>query len=253
MGLELQKAGIWKRIAAWMLDVILFIVLVVGFIALISGLVNYKSHIEELDSYYDKYELEYGISFNTTEQEYDAMTEQEVEKYHQAYDALTSDGKAMKTYNLIVSLTLVIITVSLLLTYLLLEFLVPLIFGNGQTVGKKVFGIGLVRVDCVKVSNIQLLVRSILGKFTVETMVPVYIILMIFFGMTGVLGLIIIAGLFLTQVIMLLVTRNHLTIHDYFAGTVAVDIQSQNVFNSTEELIEYKNKLHAEKAARQDY
>ena len=253
MGLDLQKAGIWKRIAAWMLDVILFIVLAVGFIALMSGVLNYKSHIQKLDSYYEKYELEYGVSFNTSEEEYEAMTKEEVDSYHQAYSALTSDAKAMKTYNLIISLTLVIITMSLLLTYLLLEFLIPIILGNGQTVGKKVFGIGLVRVDCVKVSVIQLIVRSILGKFTVETMVPVYIIFMIFFGMTGALGLVIIAGLFLTQVVLLLATRNHLTIHDYFAGTVAVDIQSQNVFNSADELIEYKNKLHAEKVARQVY
>lgn len=253
MGLDLQKAGIWKRTAAWMLDCILFIILAVGFVALISGIVNYSGHIKELNSAYEKYESEYGISFNTTQEEYDAMTDEEVEKYHQAYDALTSDSKAMNKYNLIISLTLVIITISLLLTYMLLDFLIPLMLGNGQTVGKKVFGIGLVRVDCVKITSMQLLVRTLLGKFTVETMIPVYIIFMLFFGMTGMLGIIIIAALGLTQIIMVLATRNHFAIHDYFAGTVAVDIQSQMVFNSSEELIEYKKKLHADEAARRDY
>ena len=253
MGLDIQKAGVWKRIAAWMLDCILFIILAVGFVALLAEIVGYNKPIEELNAAYEKYESKYEISFGITQDEYSAMTQEEIDRYNQAYDAITSDSSAMKAYNLIINLTLVILTGSLLLTYLLLEFLIPILFGNGQSVGKKVFGIGLIRVDCVKVSNIQLLVRTLIGKFTVETMVPVYIILMLFFGTTGMLGLIIIAGLLLTQTIIFLVTRNHLTIHDYFAGTVAVDIQSQKVFNTSDELLEYKKKLHSEEVARKDY
>lgn len=253
MGLDLQKAGIWKRIAAWMLDAVLFIVLAVGFVALFSSVLNYDDNLEQLNSAYEKYETEYGVSFSTSEQEYGEMTEEQRANYHAAYDALTSDAEAMKSYNLIINLTLVIITVSLLLTYLALEFLIPLMLGNGQTVGKKVFAIGLVRGDCVRVSNFQLLVRALLGKFTVETMIPVYIILMLFFGTTGMLGTILLGAIGLVQIIMVLVTKNNLTIHDYFAGTVAIDLPSQNIFASPQELTEYKKKLHAEHVARQDY
>ena len=59
---------------------------------------------------------------------------------------------------------------------------VPLKLGNGQTIGKKVFGIGVMRVDGVQLTTIQLFIRTILGKFTLETMIPVYIVLMIFFN-----------------------------------------------------------------------
>jgi len=253
MGLDLQKAGIWKRIAAWMLDAVLFIVLAVGFVALFSSVLNYSDHLNELNSAYERYETEFGISFSTSEQEYSEMTEEQRDNYHAAYDALTSDATAMKSYNLIINLTLVIITVSLLLTYLALEFLIPLLLGNGQTVGKKVFAIGLVRVDCVRVSNLQLLVRALLGKFTVETMIPVYIILMLFFGTTGILGTILLCVIGLVQIVMILATKNNLTIHDYFSGTVAIDLPSQNIFDSPEDLIKYKEKLHAEHVARQDY
>lgn len=253
MGLDLQKAGIWKRIAAWMLDAILFVVLIIGFIAFLAGILKYSTHLESLKASYEKYETEYGVSFSISQDQYDGMTDEQIDNYHKAYFALMNDKDAMKSYNMVINLTLVIATCSLLLTYLALEVLLPVIFGNGQTVGKKIFGIGLVREDCVKITTLQLLVRTLLGKFTVETMIPVYIILMLFFGTTGALGTVLLLVIVLVQIVMVLATRNHLAIHDYFAGTVVVDIQSQNIFNHPEDLIEYKKKLHADHVARQDY
>jgi len=49
------------------------------------------------------------------------------------------------------------------------------------------------------------------------------------------------------------VTRNNSAIHDLLAGTVVVDMSSQTIFRSTEELIAYKKRVAAERAARQVY
>ena len=68
------------------------------------------------------------------------MTEAQKETYDAAYDALIADEEAMKAYNMMVNLTLVITTCGILLAVLLWELLIPLFLGNGQTLGKKIFG-----------------------------------------------------------------------------------------------------------------
>ena len=60
-------------------------------------------------------------------------------------------------------------------------------------------------------------------------------------------------GLLLTQVTMFLVTRYHTPIHDKFAQTVTVDMASQRIFDSTEDLLEYKKRVSAENAEKESY
>ena len=55
------------------------------------------------------------------------------------------------------------------------------------------------------------------------------------------------------QLICLCATRSNAALHDLMAGTVVVDIASQRIFASTEELVEYTKRIHADRAARQDY
>ena len=60
-------------------------------------------------------------------------------------------------------------------------------------------------------------------------------------------------ALLIGQVICVAVTRTRSAIHDLLAGTVVVDIASQKVFASTEDLIAYTKRVHAERAQRQEY
>lgn len=253
MGIELQKASMWKRISAWLLDVILLSIVVVGMGALLSWLLGYNGYNEALDAGYAKYEDSYGVVFDITAEEYDSMTEEERQNYDAAYEALIADTEVIRAYNMVLNLTLVITTLSILLGYLILEFVLPLIFDNGQTLGKKIFAIALVRNDGVKMNNMQLFVRTVLGKFTVGTMIPVYVFIMLFFNIVGLGGTLLLGALLLTQIILLAATRNRTAIHDLLAGTVAVDISSQQIFRTTEELIEYTKRIHAERAARKPY
>lgn len=251
--IDLQKAGILKRFAAWMIDAILVSVLAVGIGFLLSLASGYDSYNQVVTDGYAKYETQYDVVFNITQEEYLAMDEQTRQNYDAAYDALIADEEVLYAYNMVVSLIMLIIGLSLLGAVLVLEFVVPLCFKNGQTVGKKVFSLAVMRTDGVKLSTLQLFARSILGKFTVETMIPVCILLMIFWGAMGIVGLLVLVILFVVQAVLLVATKNNAMLHDIIGCTVVVDYPSQRIFNSTDELIEYTKRIHAENAARQDY
>lgn len=251
--IDLQKPGLWKRIAAGILDAILLCVLSVGGVYLISSLLNYDGYNDTLQTAYDRYESQYGVTFNIDQQTYAAMTEQQRQNYDAAYEALSADEAAMRAYNMLLNLSLVMTTGGILIAILLLEFVVPLLFGNGQTLGKKAFSLGLIRTDGVKINTMQLFVRALLGKFTIEIMIPVYLILMMVWGIMDMTGTVILCILGLAQIIIYAVTRTNAQIHDLLAGTAVADISSQRIFASSEELIEYTKRIHAERAAKRDY
>ena len=250
---DLQKAGLWKRIAAWMFDSILMGILAVGFAFLLSLLLGYDAHSDTLDAAYDRYEQAYGITFDITREEYLSMGQAQQDHYDAAYDALIADEEVVHAYNMVLNLTLVMITGGILLSMLVLEYAVPLWLGNGQTLGKKIFSLCVIRTDGVKMNNMQLFVRTILGKFTVETMIPVYILLMLFWGTLDLTGTLMLLALGIAQCVILAVTRTNSLIHDLLAGTAVADYSSQMIFRSTEDLIAYQKKIAAERAARQPY
>lgn len=250
---DLQKAGMWKRISAYLFDNILLLVAIVGIAALLSTMLGYDKHSNTLNAAYEKYETQYGITFNTTQEQYNAMTEAEKANYDAAYEALTADEEAMYAYSMMVNLMLVILSGAILLAMFIFEFAVPMLFGNGQTLGKKIFGIAIMRTDGVKVSGPLMFIRTILGKFTVETMIPVIILFMMFLGTIGIIGPFIFMVLLVLQCIMLVMSKSGRLIHDYLAKTVAVDMSSQMIFDTVEEMLEFKKSVAAEKAAKQDY
>lgn len=250
---DLQKASIWKRISAFLFDMILLSIVAIGLAAVISSVVGYDTYSAELERHYTEYEEEYGIVFGLTAEAYESLTEEELANYEAAQKAMVADKEFLRVYNMTVNLTLVVTTVSILLAFLVMEFAVPMLFRNGQTLGKKVFGVGLMFTDGVKINSTSLLIRTFLGKYTIETMVPVLILLMIYFNSIGITGGLILILLLLLQTGLILATRNHSAIHDLLANTVAVDLASQMIFESEEEMLAYKKRIHAERAARRDY
>ena len=250
---DLQKASLLKRASAWLLDMILLCILVVGVASLMSGLLKYDSYYDTLNACKEKYEAQYGVSFEITEEDYKAKSPEEQAIYDEALAAMNADEDALKAYNMLINLSLVIVTISVLAACLVLEFAVPLLFGNGQTVGKKVFGLAIVRVNCVKVDGVCMFIRSILGKYTIETMVPVMLVIMVVWNILGIVGPVVIALLGLLQLILLFATQNHSVIHDCLANTVVVDLHSQMIFGSESELIDYKKRIHEDLVNRSSY
>lgn len=250
---DLQKASTWKRIAAWLFDGILTGILAVAFALLLSMLLGYDSYNQQVEEAYNMYGTQYGIVFDITQEEYEAMTQAEKQNYDAAYDALVADEEAMRAYSMTMSLTLVIMSLGILAAVLLWEFVIPLWFGNGQSLGKKIFSLCLVRPDGVKINNMQLFTRAILGKYTVETMAPIFVGIMIFWGIVGLSGTLCLIVLVIAQLLCLIISRNNSAIHDLLAGTAVVDISSQMIFRTTDDLIAYKKQIAAEQAARQPY
>ena len=250
---DLQKASTWKRIAAWLFDGILTGILAVAFALLLSMLLGYDSYNQQVEEAYNMYGAQYGIVFDITQEEYEAMTQAEKQNYDAAYDALVADEEAMRAYSMTMSLTLVIMSLGILAAVLLWEFVIPLWFGNGQSLGKKIFSLCLVRPDGVKINNMQLFTRAILGKYTVETMAPIFVGIMIFWGIVGLSGTLCLIVLVIAQLLCLIISRNNSAIHDLLAGTAVVDISSQMIFRTTDDLIAYKKQIAAEQAARQPY
>lgn len=250
---DLQKASMWKRISAFLFDVIMLSVVAVLCAWLLSVVTGFDGHYDTLTERYDHYETEFGISFDMSLSEYEAMTDAELKVLDDAYAALSRDDQAVYSYNMVVQLTLLITTIGIFMGYMLMEFMVPMLFKNGQTLGKKVFGIAVMRTEGVKINGVCLFIRTILGKYTIETMVPVLLILMIVSGSIGIVGPLVIGLIFLLNVIVMIATKTNSAIHDLLANTVTVDIASQMIFDTQADLIAYKQKVHAEKVAQSTY
>lgn len=250
---DLQKASMWKRISAWLFDMILLVILVMGVACLLSMAFDYDGYVQRMNDCYTKVEEQFGIDLDISLEESEKMSEEEAQKYADASNALNADPEAVYVFNMIIRLTLTIASLSIMAGFLILEYIVPILFKNGQTLGKKIFGIAVMRTDGVRVTALQMFVRTFLGKYTIETMIPVLILTMVFFGSIGVLGIAILGLILLLQVIMMIATKTNSAIHDMLAGTVTVDYSSQMIFDSAEDMIEYKKQVHAQMASRQEY
>ncbi len=275
---ELRKIGIVKRASAWLLDVILLAVLATGFMFILSLICNFDYQQEvyaQYNSEWTQFRREYvggvaefyGFTYEETDEDGihytitkdgkpaslgDVMkalddskgeTPETAEAYAK-YKTLTPAGKVNAQFKFILSLLFMMISLGLLFAYLVLEFILPIFLKNGKTVGKAVFGIGLVRPDCVKVRTMALFARTLLGKFAIETMFPVFLIYMFFFGGLGILAIILLAAMLLMNLILLFATKNRTPIHDLLAGTVVIDAKTQMIYATEEELIAKKQEQH---------
>lgn len=250
---DLQKASMWKRISAGLFDAILLVIVIVAAALMLSALTGYDGYSDAVSAAYEKYEQQYGVTFELTQEQYAALSEEELARYNEAYEQLCLDQEAMYAYNMVVNLTMLISSISIFVGYLIMEFIFPLLMGDGRTLGKKIFGLALMRTDEIRVTAPLLFIRTVLGKYTIETMVPVLLIVMLFFNIAGLEAVIILGLILLMQIILLIATRTNSAIHDVLAKTVVVDYASQRIFASEQELLEYKKKLHAERVARQEY
>ena len=155
--------------------------------------------------------------------------------------------------SLLLNLVLLISSLGILIPYLLLEFLVPLKLGNGQTLGKKIFGIAVMRVDGVRLPPMLLFIRTVLGKYTLETMLPLFLCFVMTMGVMPVACVLGLAILAVTQLFFIIAKPLRTPIHEMISATVSVDFASQMIFETPEELMEYKKQLHAQEAERAEY
>ena len=240
MFFDLQKASMLKRISAWILDLIVFSVIATGFCWLISVVINYDVQYQKLEKYYGSYEKEFGLSLSITDEDYSMLDDEKAALYEEMFDKMNSDKELSRQYAFVMNLTLLIMSIGFLLAFILAEIIIPLILKDGRTIGKKIFGICLMQTDHTKLRMVSLAIRVILGKYAIETMVPLLILIMIFFNLIGITGTITIILLMVLQLAVLFMTKSNQALHDLLAGTVVVDAKSQMIFENQEAMAEFK-------------
>ena len=267
---DVQKASLLKRFSAFLLDFILLCVLTTGFaflLAWITGIDGYTKTFTEYynqfeEQHYEEFEKEYGVDFDISQEDYDKLTQEQKDRFAEARQALEKLWEAelkdhpevIKAYRMSTALPMLITTISLLLSYLVFEFIIPLCLKNGQTVGKKIFSLGVVFNNSVRINNFALFVRAIFGKYTIETMFPVMLIMLaIYQKMNFILALVLVAALFILQLVLLIATKTKSLVHDTLANTVVVDLQSQMIFDTTQDLISYKEELSKQESEKKEY
>ena len=251
---DLQKADLWKRISAGLFDLIMIVIIAVGLCWCISEIVDYDQYVEGLNDCYERYEEEYGIDLEKLSNgEYEKLPDAEKEKYKKADEAFSKDEEAAYYTNMMYNLLLVMVVISVLIANTIMEFVIPLILKNGQTLGKKIFGIGVMRYDGVRVSPLLMFVRSILGKCTIETLIPLFLVFLLLIGSGGLFSIIGLALIVIGQIVLTFVTYERTLIHDIMGQTCVIDMKSQLIFETPEALMEYKQKKQAEKAANSSY
>ena len=79
-----------------------------------------------------------------------------------------------------------------------------------------------------------------------ETMFPIFIIVMTYFGLLGIVGLVVLALFLILEIGVMIATQTNSCIHDLLSDTVVVDFASQQIFDTEEDLIAYKQAKHEE-------
>lgn len=253
MRFEIQRADFWKRISAFLFDIILLGIVIVGAAAAMSAILGYDKHMAVVEQVEKEYTEKYGVNTELTEEEMAALSAEERAIYDAYDEARQKDERLIIGYNLLFSMALAITSVSILIGYVVMELIVPIFFKNGQTLGKKIFGLAVVHTNGVRLHGQAHFVRSIIGKCLIEALVPAYFILMILFGSLGIVGLVVLVLMAGLQLFALISTRTRSAIHDLISDTVVVDMASQMIFENADELIAYKTKIHEEMVNQKEY
>jgi uncharacterized RDD family membrane protein YckC len=127
----------------------------------------------------------------------------------------------------------------------LAHFVLPLILKNGQTLGKKTFGLGVIRTNGVKIFPMQLFIRSVVGIFAIETIAVAFLLLIY---PVGVVAAVLVQAL---QVGVMIKTPTNSSIHDLLADTAVIDFASQHIFETEAERADFIARQEQEEAEAQ--
>lgn len=221
---------------------------------------NFSAREIEWITYYQ----DHGIDLGIDQDAYDELDSEQQTVFNafatqastEMTEALYANETFITEYNLWMSLTLMMTSIGILLAVAIWEFIIPLFLKNGQTVGKKVFGIAVMHTNGVRVRPFSMFVRAILGKYVFELMVPIFVIIMMYFGVLNtIVGIVVLVLLVVLELGIFIYTKNstHSLLHDLIARTVTIDLASQMIFENEEERLEFLKQEQRELDARNNY
>lgn len=145
--------------------------------------------------------------------------------YITAYTVLAVQDFYLNTANTLYFYYSVGTAVSIFLAGVVTYIVIPYFIKNGQTVGKKIFKLGLATYDGYKMSNYQLLLRFV-PAFIVDAslLIPIW--------STVFMALIIPIAVLLVSFALMMASPKRAALHDFAARTIVVDIESSTLFKN---------------------
>lgn len=249
--LDFHKAKPIKRLAAYLIDLIMLVAITAGvWIAMYSAM-DYNTYVQEFQGYIDEYAQKHGVDLSIPSNEIQNYPEEVQEKYNEALLDLNDNKEAMASYAQRFKIDILAAMVGFFVAYLILEVMIPLILKNGQTVGKKIMGLCVMHKYHVRVGAMQIIYRSILGKYFIETMIPVGMLLLKNYGVLGTTASLIMAVIAMTQGFIVLMSQANCGIHDKLFHTVVADFKKQYIFDSWNERFDFQEAYDKEMAERE--
>lgn len=250
---DVQKAPYSKRLFAFFADLILAGILTTGIYFVMSVVLRVDSYNDTYRTIISSYEREYGVTFGMTAEEYGKLSEEEKTNYKNAVDAANADEEANKAIRTSYTISFCIFASGIVLSVLILEFVIPIFTKDGRSLGKLLFGLGVMRGSCIRISKPVLFVRNVIGKGVFETALPAVIILTVFNNVTGIFGVILLVIFIIAEIVSLIRSGGSAMLHDVLADTVVVDWASQRIFKDIEERREYEEKQKRSAAEHDPY
>lgn len=216
-----------KRTGAFLIDFLLTVVIAILVSFPAKAIASYDSAVENMDSAFEAIASRHGVSIDITNEQYAAFTEEELAAWEAAFTEIADNEQAMDLYNKTVRLSMTLTYVCLIVGVLVVEIGFPFYFANGQTPGKKIFGLRIEKKDGKPVGFSTLLIRSILGKLIIEYGIPVLFYFNLVYG-AGVsaasVGFLMLAT---AQLMSFFLTEDRRVIHDFLASTHVVKLDNQ--------------------------
>ena len=229
-----NKAALSKRASAFFIDVVLLLLLAVALAYVLSLAFGYSRFSQAYSSGIERYAAQYNVQFDkvVSQADFDALTDQQKASYEAAVAAMNEDTEILDALSSMVRLIFLIAALSLFLAFMALEFIVPLFLKQGRTLGKKAFGLSVTKKDGSPLGPVPLLVRTFVGKYLIETMIPVLIIIITIFNAIGlmngpgIIGFAIILVIVISNLALVFISANGCAIHDHIADTIVVSSDS---------------------------
>ena len=148
--------------------------------------------------------------------------------YYYALADLTSLPKLQSDYDHYAFLASTLpLVIAIFVTFMIFYFVIPMVFKNGETIGKKVMHTCLVNKLGYQYSRLQLIPRFLAPTFLV--------IAVIFITGFSFWSLLIVSGGLLISYLFAIFSKNNRALHDIFAGTLVVDARESTWFKNAEE------------------
>ena len=96
----------WKRISAYLFDMILLGIVAVLCMLGLSALLGYDGYSETVNAAYDTYSEKYGVDLRMSTSDYEKLDDEERLRTDEALTALNNDTESRKALNMMMQLSL---------------------------------------------------------------------------------------------------------------------------------------------------